>query len=435
MAIPTLEQKLAWLKPTPLTDAETGVHARARPRRVRDRLPAHQRHPRRGHGRVRPVLPQRHGDRRRLAGRHLHRRRRHGERLARDLPARRDPAPGHQVHPAQLHRQPGHQRRRPVVRQRRGLRRDPQPRPARGHAGVLPGRADRLDRGPGPHHRDRRLRARRHADRGDRPLRGGTQPPPDQDRRQLPAPRRHRHAVRGLRDPRAADGRGRPQGPLHGRRPGPPSAGRVLRPRGRRLRQDAVPAHARGRRAGRPQPDPHLGRRDLPLRHLRRRRRAPAGPGPLLLHDARQEGRPPDGRLHRHRPGDGVVLQRPPPGRHRALRQLRLRVPVPRPADRQRDLRPDRLRLRAGHLPVSRRARRHQQLGDDRHRRDERGAQHLRQGGVLDRALAPGGRLDGQRRQRDRARRPVAVERAVRRHARLLRSTPRGRGRCPPWTA
>ena len=248
MAIPTLEQKLAWLKPTPLTDAQRASMRELglgeyeigfqRTNDILDEgMDVFVRSCRSAMGIAGDSLV---GD--------LHRRRRHGERLARDLPPRRDPAPGHQVHPAQLHRQPGHQRRRPVVRQRRGVRRDPQPRPARGHAGVLPGRADRLDRGPGPHHRDRRLRARRHADRGDRPLRGGTQPSPHQDRRQFPAARRHRHAVRGLRDPRPADGRGRPQGPLHGRRPGPPPPGRVLRPRGRRLRQDAVPPHARGRR-------------------------------------------------------------------------------------------------------------------------------------------------------------------------------------------
>ena len=54
------------------------IRADARSRRVRDRLPADQRHPRRGHGGVRPVLPQRDGHRRRLPGGHLHRRRRHG---------------------------------------------------------------------------------------------------------------------------------------------------------------------------------------------------------------------------------------------------------------------------------------------------------------------------------------------------------------------
>ncbi len=64
------------------------------------------------------------------------------------LPARGHPTDRHQVHPPTVRDEPGHRRRRHLVHQRRPLRRHPQSRPGRDHAGVLRGRAGRVDRGP-----------------------------------------------------------------------------------------------------------------------------------------------------------------------------------------------------------------------------------------------------------------------------------------------
>ena len=57
------------------------------------------------------------------------------------------------------------------------------------------------------------------------------------------------------------------------------------------------------------------------------------GLGALLLHDADKAGRRLSGRFQRHRAGDAVFLQRAPTGGDRSFRQLRLRISLSRSAD------------------------------------------------------------------------------------------------------
>ena len=181
-------------------------------------------------------------------------------------------------------------------------------------------------------------RAGRHAGRGHRPLPGRAEPAADQDRRELPAARRHRRPVQGVRHPRAADDHGRPQGTLHDGRPGAhPASSSSASARAPTSSSACSGGCCRWPSRARGQAHRLLARRQVPLRQLRRRGRHRAGPGPQLLADADQGGRRATGRLHRHRRRrTSSLLPRPPAGGDRPLRQLRLRVPVPRPADQQR---------------------------------------------------------------------------------------------------
>ena len=95
------------------------------------------------------------------------RQRRPGQRGRRHVPARDHPADPDQVHPRALRREPGHRGRRHLVRQRRALRRHPQPRPGDRAADLPRRQADRVGGRGQPHDRDGRGRAGRDAGLGD----------------------------------------------------------------------------------------------------------------------------------------------------------------------------------------------------------------------------------------------------------------------------
>src|SRR5580704_17748407 len=161
------------------------MRRKSSPRRLRNRHPNHQRHPRRSHGSFRARLAQLFRRLRRFHGRHLHRQRRSNQRQLRHLPTRNHPTDRNQIHPQIFFRKSRNQRRRHLVHQRRPLRRHPQPRSSSSNAGFPPRKTNRLGLGRVTHHRNRRHRARRHARKRKISLRRRPISPAHQNRRKF----------------------------------------------------------------------------------------------------------------------------------------------------------------------------------------------------------------------------------------------------------
>ena len=175
-----------------------------------------------------------------------------------------------QVHPRGVRRRPvgRRQRGRRLLHERGAVRRHPQPRPVRDHAGVPRGRADRVGRLGRPPVRDRRQRAGRRDHAGAHAPRRGHEAHADQDRRALPAQERPAADDGELHLPCAADAGHRRQGACRRVRPcarAAPGAGRPARS-GAAARP--VPADDPADVGGRAHADRGLARRRLPPQRL-----------------------------------------------------------------------------------------------------------------------------------------------------------------------
>ncbi|CAA9501408.1 MAG: Acetophenone carboxylase subunit Apc4, partial [uncultured Solirubrobacteraceae bacterium] len=347
--------------------ARGGRHAASR--RLRDRLPAHERHPRRGARGLPALLALLHGRRGGRDDRPVLRGRGPGQRGGGHVPARDHPAHPHQVHRRELQREPGDPRRGHLVRQRRALRRHPQPRPGHHPARLPRGPAHRLGGRGQPHDGDGRGGAGRDARVGHEPVPRGAQPAAREDRGGPPPARGLGGGLQRVRDPRAADDHDGPQGAGHGGRPGAHADPRGGREGRTRLRRGRHAPHAAGGRGGRAQADRVVARRDLPRRDVRRRPGHGARPRAQRQPDAGQGRRRGDVRLHGHVAREPLALPRPCAGRGRPHRQLRLLVRLLRPADLERDVPAVPLRHPEGDGAQPGRPGRHELLGDGLHGR------------------------------------------------------------------